>query len=549
LRQSPELWKDYKRRRQRLTLPALKSVLLSVLALLLAAAFLTRYSVVKPNFPFLAIAFYCTGTVVFRSRALLARLHGPGELSIFMALPLADNDFFRMQWKKLLFRSVSIFVAATLFYISQTYGSASVRQLSTVPAVLVSIYAGLLQWLLVCSLAVPALRVTKPFAMNSARILYGLVMVAAFLPDNLDQYFSPATIVLPAGWVNRLYEDLLAGKPAGLLWSVPVLGLAGASLLHLRHVRASYTTTHDVTENLLEVERDDEIPSSVSEGNKALVQDEGEGIREEWAPVLAKNRISAGELNLSPDWKAFGWIENIAGRWLTQDEKIVADFMTGGLLGQWSSAWRRGLYVMSAAMVLASLVPLVPFWGAVVAICLASALAAPVLGGQWAGFSQVIVSMNLSFVAAFYPVSYWQVSKMILKINLVRITAWFVLLAPAVMLLAWRLGSTPQDGFIIATEILIFATAFQFIAVAGKHSQGTNDTKVVSLGSVLLCFSAVLGVFALVAGMFVFFIPGVPHGPLVGGISVLAICMLAWLSYGWIYHHGRIDLVRLPDRN
>src|SRR5205807_1895025 len=186
-----------------------------------------------------AIALYCSGTVIFRAAALRKKLYGVDEFSIFMALPVADLDFSRLLWKKFVLRSSEILVLSTSIYLAQAFAGQAGASLGR--TIIASLTAGFLQWLLVCSLVVLALRLRIPALIYLGLALYGLIGLGIFLPSAFAHQLHAFTAVLPAGWINLLYESVITGKMAGLLWFIPVLALAAASLSQLARVRDTYT--------------------------------------------------------------------------------------------------------------------------------------------------------------------------------------------------------------------------------------------------------------------------------------------------------------------
>ncbi len=119
LRHHPALWNDYKRHRKWFDLPR-KQAVSGIRIAWLVAAFLVFLSRSRPDLPLVVLALYCTGTVIFRSRSLRISLYGPGNIAIFNGLPIAEKDFFQIQWKKFIWRSLSLLVIATIVYLSSS---------------------------------------------------------------------------------------------------------------------------------------------------------------------------------------------------------------------------------------------------------------------------------------------------------------------------------------------------------------------------------------------------------------------------------------------
>src|SRR6185437_9807200 len=110
IKSSKTLRREHRLRRRRIGRISVRPVVFYPLCIAAALSVIFGASADNPDLPFIVIALYSTGTVVLRSRTLFNRLHGPGELRIFFGLPISDDAFFRMQWKKFLLRSVWFFV-------------------------------------------------------------------------------------------------------------------------------------------------------------------------------------------------------------------------------------------------------------------------------------------------------------------------------------------------------------------------------------------------------------------------------------------------------
>jgi hypothetical protein len=188
--------------------------------------------------------------------------------------------------------------------------------------------------------------------------------------------------------------------------------------------------------------------------------------------------------------------------------------------------------------------PFVSVWVGIVLAIAAAGFAAPLLGGNWLGLMVVPVSVQRSFVAAFYPVSYWQVSWVMLKINFVRLLAWSFLFVPTFLALGWRFGMSIETSFSFGLKILYCVMIAQFIAVMGQHSKSTNDTRTWSLGMVCFFMFVPFAVCAAFAGVFFFLLaPEAPHGLLVGALILAPLGLITWAAYGFLYNYGSFDLL------
>jgi hypothetical protein len=488
------------------------------------------------------IAFYATGTAVLRSRALFTRLNGVENL-YFAGLPMTDEDIFRLQWRRFLTR-----VGWLLIPISTIYTMLAVmRGASLAPGLLTSLLAGSAQCLVVIGAGPLLLRVRSAVVTLTALALYAVfVLVAFFLPKAMH-VLEESTIVFPAGWINRGYSLVLAGHMSGFVWFFLAGGIAILGFGMLRRVREAYVAT--VREHGLfkdDSERPLPRPEPSTDATPRFSGEE-QPIREGFTPVSEPSPVLQEQLNAATDWATHGWLERLAGACLVHEEKILADFLTGGRLGQWTRNWMKALYLTVATVVLVTLVPSAPLIVSDIAAVLATCFAAPLLGGYWPAFATIQMPPQQTFAAAFYPVSYWRVSRVIFKINLARLAGWFILLVPICMAFSWRYGGTLAEGLLASLKILYLAALLQFIAVMGKHSKGTNDTRRWSPGMIAFLLYVVVAFPAAIMALFVAFIPEAPGGSITGGIVLAVLAVFTWWFYGLLYDRGRIDLLHEPD--
>jgi hypothetical protein len=541
IRQSKALRREHRlRRRRRRETSSVRVAFFYCFLVAVALRVMANFSFEKPAFPFVVVALYATGTVVFRSSALFERLHGPGELAIFFGLPITDQDFFRLQWKKFLLRSSWFFLFTLLAYVVLVFEQAAERP----SFFLICIFAALAQWLVMVSLSVLALDLRHPWLPRIASALYVLMVVCMYAPAGFSAAVAALTVVLPAGWVNRGYLGLIGGDWSAILWFVPAVALGLAGLGRARHLRENYVPR--LFEDL-----ESHVPAEFADPDNIESPPPQPDVR---GPVpspelltQASGRVASGELGWALNWNAFGWIERIAGRWLTDEDKPVANFMVGEVLGQWSSRWLKAFYLTAAAVVIAYFVTGFPLWLSVGAAAIAAMYAAPLIGGGWVGFAPVLVSLQQSSLAAFYPVTYWQVSRVVLKVNLVRLLAYSLLLFPVALAISRQVGLDLETGAGIGVRILFWLALLQFLGVLLLHSQGTDDTRTLSFRKLPLLFLALLSVLLLLAGGFLSFIPDVPNRALVGALIGAPVLPLTWWLYGLFYSRGRVDLMHPPD--
>jgi len=543
IKSSKTLRREHRLHRRRIGRISVRPVVFYPLCIAAALSVIFGASGDKPDLPFVVIALYSTGTVVLRSRTFFNRLHGPGELAVFFGLPISDETFFRMQWKKFLLRSVWLFLFTFLLYFLDAIQTPGPLPLQIAIAGL----AALAQWALVVALVAMIVNLRHPWLYWSALALYGMAVVGAFAPPTVSHTLFAFTAILPAGWINSAIIGMLNGNASALFWLTPVALIVSVSFWKVEQLRREYAPKLLVYAGLADTTspEDAQIPEVETEALPEIEQEPLEMVSLVGPSHSAAMTASAA---LSLDWDTFWLIERLAGLWLTKEEKSIADFLLAGRLGQWSSRWGKALYFTIASILCALLIPVAPTCLTIGAAVIAALLAAPVLGGEWPGLSRIMISMKQSCVIAFYPVTYWQASRVMLKINLVRLLAYVVLLFPTVLALFWRSGAGWRQGVSMAGGIWMWLVVLQLGAVAVQHSQGTNDTRTYTGATITFFLFVVLLIVALLAGIFVLFIPDASVGGVLSAIIAAPFLLLAWWTYGLVYNRGRIDLMREPDR-
>ena len=536
IRQTKSLRREFKLRRRR---DRVKVYVWSAVCSLLAFYWIINNSGAKPDLPLLMIAYYATGTVVFRAAGFFARLHGH-EALLFAALPISDSDFFRLQWGKFLLRScwlLAVFPALYLVFAIEHRNNVGF-------SILVSVFAGVVQWIAVNSVAVLLIGVRNRVLIWLTLALYASVLVLLFLPPDFaatwSQRLKELTSFFPAGWINRGYCRLLAGDLMGLAWISPALLAIVPAIFRLRTLRSSF---HLMWEWPGSVEADVE-DEPAAEGQSALVAKQ-DTLPETVTVAQAVARINHGEWLRVPDWSTHGWVERAAGAWLSSEDRELADFLLGDV-GRWSARWTKALYVTAVTVLIVRFLPLVPVWAGIFGAFVAACLAAPLMGGAWSGFATVWLQNQQSYMIAFYPVSYWRCSRVIFKVNFVRLLAWFVLLLPACIALGWRFEISAAQALTVSLKIVYLLLLGQFIAIVGKHSSRTNDTQDWSLRNWLFFAFVIVCIFVTMGGLFAFLVPDNLVVELVGGLIVALACVLAWWIYGLFYNRGRFDLLSQP---
>ena len=534
IKPQPDLRKEYKLRRKRLNVRR-KWILLAVYLCLGCGALVLRASA-SPEFTYIFIAAYGTATVLLRSATFAGRLRRSNELSVFTGLPIADDEFFDLQWMKF-FRNT---FWALVLVLAAYFTRAQVGTHSQGADLGFSLLCSIAQWGMIVSLGVAMLYTRNASIGWIAIVLNACVVASLVLPPEFGHYFYSFTFLLPAGWVNHAHALLLAGDNAGFIWLLPSIVSCAVGFFLLPQLRSSYRI-QPLEDMVLPVGGNvNASDGRVEDGKDSQVVD-----RSSFVSDAAIARVKQ-QLLASYDWTRQGWLERISSAWLNHNEKVLTEFLMGGRVGKWSAAWMKGLYIALAGGAIWVFIPELPLWFGVAVIAGSAMFCAPVLGGKWLGFYPIRLGMKASFVAALYPVDYWNVSKVILKVNITRLLAWSIMALPIVTLLAIRFGLTLQQAEFFGIRMLLLILMIQFPIIVGLHSSGTNDTRTFTLRAATLTIGAAIYVIGILVVFAAFCAPDAPRAWAMAATGLVPCSILVWWLYGFFYSRGRVDLIHDP---
>ena len=529
LRPSPLLWRDYRQHRARWWKRNrnFRGVLGSVyiLAVLFCLAVSSRRSFVL----LAVVALYASGTALLRCATYCSRVVRGYDRAVLVALPVLDDDYLRHESLSF-FRSwagaLAVFLAAYGIY-AILYGN--LRQ--DLGAVLV---AAVLQTLSGLCIGAAVLVNSPKWNLASAVVpLYGLMIACLFLPEDAQRFLWSATLIMPAGWVAHGFAALAGNADsAEKFWLVPAFIVSAALPFALRRLR-------------LRLVSELESPDGAFAAIFALDEEQ------EQAPLL--NAVGSGQplvrgVQLARElkgtvWKRLGWIERVIGVLLTDREKVVAEFMLSNELGAWSKKLRIAAVITITGTAITFISPSLPPWLFFVPMLIAALIAAPVLGGSWPGFKGSMAYDLAPPSYACFPISYGEISRVMLKTNLIRALTWAPLALVYAAALAHRSGYSLEYGSGVGLEIVLILMAVQPAIVAGHFSSGTNDTKQINVQVIsFFGFGLILLIIMVTAVSMMFIVPTL----LVQAVAiavVFAMSLMGWAVYKVLFERGRIDLL------
>jgi hypothetical protein len=537
LRESPLLWKDYRQHKaqwwRRNRQFQISLAMFYVLAILFSAVVRSG----RPLTVLTAIALYASGTALYRCKSYYARATTGYDRAVFIALPVSDDEFIKHESRSLFRSWIGAFALFGVAYgaYAAVYG-ASWRDLDAV------LLASILQTLTGLSVgaAVVALR-PKWTGASVIAPFYGLMILCSFLPEDGLRFLWSAALITPAGWVAHGFAGLVgSANSLERFWLVPafILSLTLPFTLRVLQSRiASALASPDFAfDKVLAPEADTD--GDIKEDARAAEPING------WQPSVLDDQVHRE--SKSTDWVQLGWIERLVATLLNSRERTVAEFMLANDLHTWSKKWRFAMIITLAGTALTLVAPSLPSWLFFLPMILAGFTSAPLLGGAWIGFKGPLSSGFCIPVYSVFPLSYSEISWVMLKTNYLRALTWAPLAIAYASALAHRLNYSFAYGAGIGVDVVLIVMALQPVIIAGHFSSGTNDTRQINWQTVLFFgFALALLVIMLVATFMMFIVPALLVQA--GAITVvLATSSLGWVAYKLLFERGRIDVLSRP---
>jgi len=171
---------------------------------------------------------------------------------------------------------------------------------------------------------------------------------------------------------------------------------------------------------------------------------------------------------------------------------------------------------------------------------------APLFGGIWPGFRGASTFEGVIPAYAVFPVGYGEISRIMLKANTIRILLWAPLFLLYAIVLATRLGKSPQYGTEVGVGVVVLALFLQPVMVMAHFSSGSNDTKQINRYTVVLFGFCFILLVPLIAGTVGLFAAESLLLKSVWAFGILACSSLVWAGYLRLFNRGRIDLLSRP---
>ncbi len=475
------------------------------------------------------IVLWTLATVFLRALLLRIALYFSPNLNVFNYLPISNEDIFKVQWGKFLRGSLWSVVEFTILY-----SVLAARMGVSVSSVAIGIALGLIQSIFVIGMAVCLLvlgwrKVFDRLAHLFMASTFGLLFFLSNKQSLSEWLSSLAYWIPPVGW---LVHAMGITPSKGLLHDLWPCLISGAILaifpFAYRHLRCSYA---------LGEQRIAMAHRATATGLLDQVEfPEMAGRFTQPAPEVAAV-VRSGELKVGLDWPHLPLVERFIGRMLTERERVIADFLVAGN-PQWTAGVRSLASFLGLALAgcwlftrqfKASFVSLLSF-GAVYLLA--------VFAGQWRGFAFPRGGGAQSPFYALYPLGFWELMRLILKVNFVRSVCCVPFVFGALLLVLGRLHLAPDSAAWAAIKLLIPALVAQPLLAIAQVSPGTNDGQ-----KPRVILAAIIFIVVFVASAIAFFIATTFQVMVAAGAISAGASTAALLLYGRYFNNNRFDLV------
>jgi len=491
------------------------------LGFLLPVAF--AYSMVTMEYIVALILLWTLAALFLHAIRFRAALYDDPGLIVFDYWPIPDGEIFRAQWKKFLRRSWW-----TLFGFAAAYAILLAHSGGGWHALTGGLALGAVQWLFMVAMAVCLVAFARPkyFAFPAA-----LFWMAAFLflfagqhhPRLCAWLSGLAWCLPPLGWI---LQSLGVSESSGVLHRV-LPGLMSAVVLALspiafRRARQAFLLSE---------------PRHATDGrNPELIEF---GARLAQNPDDARAAIQRRQFLTGFDWQNAGFLERFVSRLLNARERVLAEFLLAAN-PRWTSFLRGVLpFFLSAVVVLwlfrSSLVPM-----AGMLVFMAVIFGAVHLFASPRGFALPPGGGLQSPYYALYPIGFWELTRLVLKINLAK---------TLVLLLFLLVLSAEFGGFQLLTvweglKLAALALMAQPLLVIAAISPNTNDTQKAGSGCLPTALMSVIMSVILGADA-TFFIAARWWIVAPAGLLAAAVPVFVLFLYGRWFNRSRFDLVPL----
>jgi hypothetical protein len=266
--------------------------------------------------------------------------------------------------------------------------------------------------------------------------------------------------------------------------------------------------------------------------------------RPEWAerfvirPERGTSALQTPDFHTGLDWASLATIDRSIGKLLTRRERLVAEFLVAG-----SPIWGKGVRSLAVMVLVSALIWRLFVPQMEVQFLFFLGISYVVFNtGLWPGLLAPRGAGIQSPLYAVYPFDFWDVARVLLKVNLAR----FLLCTPiALGLVAFVLFLNRNScglALLGSIKFLVLGVLVQPLLVIGLISPNTNDSQ-----KLKVVFQACFFIVSMVVSCIVFVLASSPQVLLISGAILAVLAPGALASYGRLFARSQFDLVPPPS--
>lgn len=498
---------------------------------LVALNFLGR-NVMSVELILVFIWLWAMAAALWRTAQLQSTLYFAPELNLFNHLPISDSDIFQVLWRKFLRNSIWPVIDFTVLYGALAYRLGAGWQ-SPLAGLLFGGLQGIFNVGIAASLLSLGLRRWLPM---SALMLYiaaiGVMFFGNSLPGLVGGLNHAAYWIPPAGWIHyalglSFSQSVASDWVPCLIAGVVLAGYPiGRQRLHRRYLlnEGSFAQAFRLT----------------ATGEAAALRLKEYGAQFAQAPQDVSASVQTGAFLDRLDWRKAGFVEQVVSRFLNPREKTIAEFLTAARPG-WTKSLRTMVLAGIALLIMAKVFSMQFFSGFGFMIFIVVFLT---MGGgnqAWRGFGP---STPVGFpppLYSFYPLSFAEIHRTIMKIMLVRYLLFLPLLAGTAYLFMHSLRLNSHEAMKYGIKVILVGLAAQPLLAIMPFSAASNDSD-------RFCFAIPALLYAMLilgcGGGFIF-VDAPLASILLGSIGVL-LCWGGVRLYQRRFDQNKFDLLPTP---
>ena len=478
------------------------------------------------------IALWAAGTACKWAHQWFQQFYASEDLVVLNLLPLNDAQIFRFQLRRYL--AGAAWIAWDLFL---CYGVLAFLRGADGPPLYALFVAALAQSVLVLALAIHAASFLHMLPLGALSLLFratalGLLFLGLRGLELTPPFIHATEWFLPTGWVN--YVLLQSDRD----WSIFALAIPIGAIIYL--ARYSF----DRLRAFYSLEGFEFVPGPSHLSVQDMPELDPDSVNRRAGPTEIEERIRARYFLEGVNWNLGGPLEAFIGRLLPPRERVVTEFLVAQNPG-WTRSFKFSFWIwlIACGVVLA----LGRYGGTIVffAAYVLGAASLPVFGGEWRGMRQTAAGGVFIPGYSLYPISFNEIARIFIKVNLVRTCAAAPFIISFAALAAYTLKHPPFTGAIIGAKMIGILLAIQPMIVLFPISATTNATY--RMLSVWIFIFAPLFI-ALLAACLGVFIGGTVFGVSASYALLLLFSFLIFVIYRRAYRKGRFDLLSARAR-